>query len=85
MTIHSAIARYQRLLGRVGIDEIGQLAYQVGQVYGKPNNPHGAGVEAVALSNVLGCRTQDACEVFLSLLDNNHVLRQRLRDYLASI
>ena len=60
-TVHSAIARYQRLLGRVGIDEIGQLAYQAGQIYGQPNNPHGGRGRGCCLVKCPGLRSPTGC------------------------
>ena len=82
--VHTVVARYQEYLERAREVAPVELAGEMGHRYGLPGNPSGAGVESVVLSQVLGCdRIQDACEVWMSISDPAHILRQRLRDYLA--
>lgn len=81
--MHKTVELYQKFVAQAGANPAA-LALTVGAFYGTPTDPTGAGVEAQALSQVLGCRTQDACEIFMSLLEPTHILRVRLREYLAT-
>lgn len=83
---HSVVVRYQKFLAQAEGASPADLALAVGGCYGTPDCPTGAGVEARALSQVLGCaQTQDAVEIFISLTKPEHLLRQRLRDYLQGL